>query len=95
MTAEEYARLAELTGRRPMPCQHSRVYPIRERFLCFHCLDCRKQIEVRDARSLRILRPVFMHAAYLLSRGCKWGRMRETDNLFFAIVIYCHIENCI
>lgn len=69
-------RLAELTRRGPQPCSHPRVFPIRERFLCFHCLDCKKQIEVRDARSLRILRPVFMHAAYLLSRGVQVGPNR-------------------
>jgi hypothetical protein len=73
MNAEEYARLSELTRRCPMPCQHARVFPIREMFLRFQCLDCRNTLEVRDAKSLRILRKTFMHATYLLSRGVQVG----------------------
>lgn len=76
MITEEYARLAELTRRMPEKCRHARVFPIREKYLHFWCLDCKKQIEVMDARSLRILRPVFMHAAYLLSRGVQVGPKR-------------------
>ena len=54
-------------------CQHSRVFPIREKYLHFFCLGCKKELEIRDAKSLRILRPVFMQAAYLLSRGVQVG----------------------
>jgi transposase-like protein len=70
MIAEEYARHLEacLGG-----CPHTRVFPIREKFLHFQCLDCRKTLDVRDAGSLRALHKTFMHAAYLLSRGVQIG----------------------
>ena len=54
-------------------CAHSRVFPIRGKYLHFFCLGCKKELEVRDADSLRILRPAFMQAAYLLSRGVQVG----------------------
>ena len=61
---------------KPEWCQHSRVFPIRERYLRFICRDCKTQLEVRDAKSLRLLRPAFMQAAYLLSRGVQVGPNR-------------------
>lgn len=68
MIAEEFAKRTERSK-----CPHARVFPIREMFLSFQCLDCRKTIEVRDAGSLRALRKTFMYAAYLLSRGVQVG----------------------
>jgi hypothetical protein len=73
MNIEDYERLAELTRRGPMPCPHARVFPIREKYLHFWCLDCKKQLEVRNARSLRVLNKTFRLAGGYLVMGMQVG----------------------
>jgi hypothetical protein len=73
MKADDCIPAGAFLERAAPQCQHSRVFPIREKYLHFWCLDCRKELEIRDAGSLALLRPAFMQAAYLLSRGIQVG----------------------
>ena len=65
------AKLNEALGQK---CMHFKVFPIRSKYLHFRCLGCKKELEIKDIKSLKLLTATFFEAGSLLaSRGIVLG----------------------
>jgi hypothetical protein len=65
------AKLNEALGQK---CMHFKAFPIRNKYLHFRCLGCKKELEIKDVRSLKLLSDTFFEAGSLLaSRGIVLG----------------------
>ena len=66
--------ISKLNERLGQKCLHFKVFPIHTRYLHFRCLGCKKELEIRDVRTLKLLAVTFFEAGSLLtSRGIVLG----------------------